>query len=200
MSTGDVRIFINLIIYPLKYFLPFLTSCLISSASAQINHASTSGSFVPYEVCIEPASKSVKKYIRNFNSDSKANFENRQTIPEQVSIQNGFYRIRLTSVLPLQGESLNIRKVHQKENSNEEVRSLLPKNYYRMEQPNEKTIELYFSVGANTFFAESPGFLIISGLTGLSKEKMPDLLIGTIPYFNSASKNKLKKLQLLVSQ
>jgi hypothetical protein len=77
---------------------------------------------------------------------------------------------------------------------------LLPKNYYRIEQPNEKTIELYFSAGANTFFADSPGFLIITGLTGVGKEKMPDLLIGTTPYFNGISKNKQHNSQVLASR
>jgi len=77
---------------------------------------------------------------------------------------------------------------------------LLPKNYYRIEQPNEKTIELYFSAGANTFFADSPGFLIITGLTGVGKEKMPDLLIGTTPYFNAISKNKKHNSQELASR
>lgn len=149
---------------------------------------------------MQPASKNVKKFIRNFNSESKANFEYWQTIPEQVSIQNGFYRIRLTSHLPLQGNGLNIRKVHNKKKSNEEVRALLPKNYYRMEQLNERTIELYFSTGANTFFAESPGFLIITGLTGVGQEKMPDLLIGTTPYFNGISKNKQHNSQELASR
>lgn len=186
--------------FPMKYFLSFLASCLLSAVSAQTEPASMSRSTVPYEVFIQPASKNVKKYIRKFNSNTKADFENWQTIPEQVSIQNGFYRIRLTSHLPLQGNGLNIRKVHNKENSNEEVRSLLPKNYYRMEQLNERTIELYFSTGANTFFAESAGFLIITGLTGSGSEKMPDLLIGTTPYFNSASKTKLKNTQLLASR
>lgn len=184
----------------MKYILSFLTICLVSSATAQVNHSSTTGIAFPYEVFMQPASKNVKKFIRNFNSESKANFEYWQTIPEQVSIQDGFYRIRLTSVLPLQGDGLNIRKVHQKANSNEELRSLLPKNYYRIEQPNEKTIELYFSAGANTFFADSPGFLIITGLTGVGQEKMPDLLIGMTHYFNGISKNKQHNSQVLASR
>lgn len=184
----------------MKYILSFLTSCLISSVSAQVNLSSSYSSASPYEVFIQPASKHVKKYIRQFNSESKANFENWQTIPEQVSIQQGFYRIRLTSHLPIQLDGLTIRKVHQKENATEEIRSLLPKNYYRVEQPNDKTVELYFSAGANTFFAESPGFLIITGLSGVGKEKMPDLLIGTTPYFNIAAKNKQHNSQLLASR
>lgn len=184
----------------MKYLLPLLSSFLVYSVSAQNSETSFSGYSSHYEVFIQPASKNVKKYIRNFNSESKADFEYWQTIPEQVSIQNGFYRIRLTSNHSIQLEGLNIRKVHQQENSTEEVRSLLPRNYYRIEQPNEKTIELYFSAGANTFFSETPGFIIISGLKRGNQEKMPDLLIGTTPYFNLASKNKQSNSPLLASR
>ncbi len=184
----------------MKPLLSFLTCCLISSISAQTNPVSISSNLAPLEVLIQPASKQVKKYIRNFNSESKADFEYWQTQPELACIQLGFYRIRLQSQLPIRLNDLIIRKVYQKENTNEEIRSLLPKNYYRIEQPNEKTIELYFSAGANTFFAETPGFLIITGLTTINRERMPDLLIGTTAYFNVASKNKQQPSQLLASR
>lgn len=184
----------------MKSLLSILTSCLITSISAQTNSVSISDTKPPYEVFIQPASKNLKKYIRNFNSESKADFEYWQTQPELASIQLGFYRIRLQSQHPIRLNDLIIRKVHKKENTNEEIRSLLPKNYYRYEQLNEKTIELYFSAGANTFFAETPGFLIITGLTTLNSERMPDLLIGKTSYFNIASKNKQQQSQLLASR
>jgi len=184
----------------MKYLFPLFACWLFSAVSAQENQPLISGSTSDFEVLIQPASKNVKKYIRNFNSTSKADFEYWQTIPEQVSIQYGFYRIRLSSNHPLLTEGLNIRKVHQQENSNQEVRSLLPKNYYRIEQPNEKTIEIYFSAGANAFFAECPGFVIITGLINKGQEKMQDLLIGKSYYLTFSSKNKQLNPQLLVSR
>lgn len=184
----------------MKYLFPLFTCCLFTSVSAQEINSFHTNTTAKYEVLIQPASRNVKKYIKHFNSEKKADFAYWQTTPEQVSIQQGFYRIRLTSNNPIHTSGLSIRKVHQQVNSNEEVRSLLPKNYYRIEQPNEKTIELYFSAGANTFFAECPGFIIISGIGSVEQEKMQDLLIGMSYYNSHPAKNKEQDPLLLVSR
>jgi hypothetical protein len=149
---------------------------------------------------IEQAEKSNRKYIRSFNQHQKAAQTNWLTQPSQIEIKKGLYRIRFTQEGLLLADQITIRKVHTDESSNEEVRTLLPAGYYRIEHPQPNTLDVYFSEGANHFFRADAGYILISGIMQKNQVPVPDLIIGSIPYMAQLEKKKTKHISLLESR
>lgn len=149
---------------------------------------------------IEQAEKSNRKYIRSFNQHQKAAQTNWLTQPSQIEIKKGLYRIRFTQEGLLLADQITIRKVHTDESSNQEVRTLLPAGYYRIEHPQPNTLDVYFSEGANHFFRADAGYILISGIMQKNQLPVPDLIIGSIPYMAQLEKKKTKHISLLASR
>lgn len=149
---------------------------------------------------IEQAGKSNKKYIRAFDEHKKATQTNWLTEPSQLAIKKGLYRIRFTQEGLLLAVQITIRKVHTDESSHQEVRTLLPAGYYRVEHPQPNTLDVYFSEGANHFFSADPGYILISGIMQKNQVPVPDMAIGTAPYLSLVEKKKVKPISLLASR
>ena len=154
----------------------------------------------PPRVWVEAVSKSNKYSIRTFDSKQKSSIENWLTQPSEIAIQKGLYRIRFTQEGSLLADQLKIRKVYHQEGSDQEVRTLLPAGYYRIEHPQPNTMEVYFSEGANHFFTAASGYLVISGITQQNLQPVSDIIIGTTPYLAKQDKRKPKIFQLLASR
>jgi hypothetical protein len=148
-------------------------------------------------IWIKQTDKSNKKYIREFDTNKKATQINWLIQPSQVEIKKGLYRIRFTHEGLLLADQITIRKVHTDQDSKKEVRTLLPAGYYRIEYPQPKTMEVYFSEGANHFFSADPGYLLISGMMQKNNLPIPDMIIGSTPYLAQLEKKKRKQLTLL---
>ena len=146
---------------------------------------------------IEQSEKSNKKYIRAFDTNKKATQTNWLMQPSQVEIKKGIYRIRFTHEGLLIADQITIRKVHADQNSKQEVRTLLPAGYYRIEYSQPNTMEVYFSEGANHFFSADPGYILISGMMQKNQLPIPDMIIGSTPYLAQLEKKKTKQLTLL---
>jgi hypothetical protein len=166
----------------MKCFSLLIVYSLAVSATAPYNQRPFASNQSDYSVLIQMASNYNKKYIRDFSAEKKTNKTVWNTLPEQVNPAKGLYMIKLTAEAGIYCNHICIRKAYLDENSAAEVRSILPSNYYRIERPDQKTIELYFSKGANTFFAENPGFIIISGMKKADSCELPDLVIGSQSY------------------
>ncbi len=145
----------------------------------------------------EQTEKSNKKYIRAFDTNKKAPQTNWLMQPSQVEIKKGIYRIRFTHEGLLLADQITIRKVHADQNSKQEVRTLLPAGYYRIEYPQPNTMEVYFSEGANHFFSADPGYILISGMMQKNQLPIPDMIIGSTPYLAQLDKKKTKQFSLL---
>jgi hypothetical protein len=141
----------------MKCFSLLIVYSLAVSATAPYNQRPFASNQSDYSVLIQMASNYNKKYIRDFSAEKKTNKTVWNTLPEQVNPAKGLYMIKLTAEA---GIYCN----------------------YRIERPDQKTIELYFSKGANTFFAENPGFIIISGMKKADSCELPDLVIGSQSY------------------
>ena len=145
----------------------------------------------------EQSEKSNKKYIREFDANKKATLTNWLTQPAQVDIKKRLYRIRFTQEGLLIADQITIRKVHTDLDSKNEVRTLLPADYYRIEYPQPNTMEVYFSEGANHFFSADPGYMLISGMKQKNQLPIPDMIIGATPYLALQEKKKTKSLTFL---
>ncbi|MBU3744783.1 MAG: hypothetical protein FGM61_09625 [Sediminibacterium sp.] len=148
-------------------------------------------------IWIEQASKQNKKYIRYFDAGKKANQEKWITQPTAVDIGKGLYRIRLTNTGALITNKILIRKVEHNSTSSTESSVLLPASYYRVEFPSKEIVDIYFSAGANRFFADMPGYVLISGLFQKNNQAMPDLAVGVNHYLAVTEKKKGKIATLL---
>lgn len=148
-------------------------------------------------IWIAQIDKSNKKYIRAFDTNKKATQTNWLMQPSQVDIKKGLYRIRFTREGLLLVDQITIRKIHADQNSKQEVRTLLPAGYYRIEYPQPNTMEVYFSEGATHFFSTDPGYILISGMLQKNKLPIPDMIIESTPYLAQLEKKKRKQLTLL---
>ena len=148
-------------------------------------------------VWIEQAGKQNKKYIRYFDADRKASKENWMTQTAAIDIQKGIYRIRFTNAGTLVADKVMIRKVEQNSGNSTESRILLPASYFRVEHPSQDIVDIYFSAGANRFFADMPGYLLITGLLQKNNQSLADMTVGVNHYLALTEKKKVKPFTLL---
>jgi hypothetical protein len=176
-----------------KFFLIAALIIFVNKSSAQGPAVSENQSLI----WIEQSEKSNKKYIRAFDTNKKATQTKWVMQPAQVELKKGLYRIRFTHEGLLLANQITIRKVHTDQNSKQEVRTLLPAGYYRIEYPQPNTMEVYFSEGANHFFSADSGYILISGMIQKNNLPIPDMIIGSTSYFAQLEKKKTKQLTLL---
>jgi len=168
----------------------------VNCASAQTTIVSENHS----EIWIEQRGNSNKKNIREFDTNKKATQTNWFMQPTLADIKKGLYRIRFTHEGLLLADQITIRKVHADQDSKNEVRTLLPADYYRIEYPQPNIMEVYFSAGANHFFSADPGYILISGMMQKNQLPIPDMIIGATPYFALLDKKKTKPLTFLATR
>lgn len=154
----------------------------------------------PSNVWVEQSDKQNKKYIRYFDAARKASKENWMTQTAAIDIQKGIYRIRFTNVGALVADKVMIRKVEQNSGNSTETRTLLPASYFRVEHPAQDIVDIYFSAGANRFFADLPGYLLISGLLQKNNQSLPDMTIGVNHYLALTEKKKGKPFTFLAAR
>lgn len=157
----------------------------------QTENASASG------ILVEQADKHNKKFIRYFDAGKKASHENWMMQTAEIDIQKGLYRIRFTHAGALVADKVRIRKVEQSTGNSSETSILLPASYFRVEHPAQDIVDIYFSAGANRFFADMPGYLLISGLLQKNNQTLPDMTIGTNHYVAISERKKGKTFTLL---
>lgn len=148
-------------------------------------------------IWIEQAGKQNKKYIRTFDAGKKSKHENWMMQPNAVDIGKGLYRIRLTNTGELIADKIIIRKVEQNSTTSSTFSILLPASYYRVEYPSKEIVDIYFSAGANRFFADMPGYLLISGLLQNNNQVKPEMTIGLNHYLAVTEKKRGKIASLL---